>query len=101
MYNWAWESQKVEYDDAEEVRLISRQESTTGSLMVIARSFLCPSSAALFQSHAFPPGLGDAGMDLSRIAMALVEVEEEDGMENFLLPANKLNELALAQMSHW
>ena len=101
MYNWAWESQKVEYDDAEEVRLISRQESTTGSLMVIARSFLYLSSVVFVQGRAFPSGLADAGMDLSRIAMALVEVEEEDSMERFLMPVNKLNELALAQMSHW
>ena len=82
--------------------MISKQESTTGSLMVIARSFLDLSNdAVLFQSRAFPPGLGDEGMDLSRIVMAAPEVEEEDGMENFLMPASKLNELAHAQMSHW
>ena len=101
MYNWAWESQKVEYDDAEEVRLISRQESTTGSLMVTARSFLYLSNVVVVQGRAFPSGLVDAGMHPSRIAMALVEVEEEDDMEGFLMSASKLNKLALSQMSDW
>lgn len=81
--------------------MISRQESTTGSLMVTARSFLYLSNVVVVQGRAFPSGLVDAGMHPSRIAMALVEVEEEDDMEGFLMSASKLNKLALSQMSDW
>lgn len=69
--------------------------------MVIAHSFLYLSNVVFVHGRAFPSGLVDAGMDPSRIAMALVEVEEEGDMESFLMPASKLNELALAQMNHW
>ena len=69
--------------------------------MVTARSFLYLSNVVVVQGRAFPSGLVDAGMHPSRIAMALVEVEEEDDMEGFLMSASKLNKLALSQMSDW